>query len=173
MKPVHLLVLIVGAMMILGPSALAAGATAKVAFGKATAVAQRWQGDAVPVSISTLAVRPDGTAASWSYIFYSPKRQQGYSVATQNGEIVDTGEVTGHLKAPIDREFVDSDQAITEAGKHGLSGKNETTMSLLVMGQSTDSPGLYWTVSRGFDKGDVSVVIDARSGEFSYENQMP
>jgi hypothetical protein len=156
-----------------GSSVSAAGTTAKTAFDKALVAAQQWQRDAVPVSISALSVQPDGTAATWSYIFYSPQRKQGFTVATKEVEIVDHGEVTAYLTEEIGKEFVDSDQALTEAGKNGLSGSSDTTMSLVVMGQATDSIGPYWTVSRGFGTGDVSVVVDARSGKFSFRNEMP
>ena len=161
------------ATLVSGTSAFAAGATAKVAFDKAMRVAQQWQQDAVPVSISALAVKPDGTAATWSYIFYSPAHHQGYSVATQGGEVVDRGEVTGYLKQAIGKEFVDSDAALTEAGNNGLTGTSDTAMSLVVMGQGDESATPFWTVSRGFGSGDVSIVVDARSGKFSFRNAMP
>jgi len=173
MKTARLAMFLLMAAVATGASAFAAGTTAKAAFDAATAVARQWQDDAVPVSISALSVQPDGTATSWSYIYFSPQRQQGFSVATRDGEIVDRGEVTGYLKDEISREFVDSDQALTEAGKNGLSGNGDTTMSLVVMGQATDSTGSYWTVSRGFDTGDVSVVVDAKNGKFSFRNEMP
>jgi len=173
MKTARVAMFLVMAAVLTGISAFAAGTTAKAAFDAATAVARQWQGDAVPVSISTLSVQPDGTATSWSYVFFSPQRQQGFSVATRDGEIVDRGEVTGYLKEEISKDFVDSDQALTEAGKNGLSGSSDTTMSLVVMGQATDSSGSYWTVSRGFGAGDVSVVVDAKNGKFSFRNEMP
>jgi len=173
MKTAGLVMFFVIGAVVTGMSAFAAGTTAKASFGEATTVAQQWQGDAVPVSISALSVQPDGTATSWSYIFFSPQRQQGYSVATRDGEIVARGEVTAYLKDEIGTEFVDSDLALVEADKNGLSGSSDTTMSLVVMGQATDSSGSYWTVSRGFGSGDVSIVVDAKSGKFSFRNQMP
>jgi hypothetical protein len=161
------------AVMVSGPPAFAAGATAKAAFDKALVAAQQWQKDAVPVSISALSVKEDGTAASWSYIFYSPAHQQGYSVATEDGQVVDRGEVTGYLKQAIGDEFVDSDAALTEAGNNGLAGTSDTAMSLVVIGEANGSAGPCWTVSRGFGAGDVSVVVDARSGKFSFRSPMP
>jgi len=173
MNTVRQAIFIVIAVAMTGVSAFAAGTTAKVAFDAATAMARQWQADVVPVSISALSVQPDGTATSWSYIYFSPQRQKGYSVVTRDGEIVDRGEVTGYLKDELGKEFVDSDQALAEAGKNGLSGSSETTMSLVVMGQTTGSPGAYWTISRGFDAGAVSVVVDAKNGRFSFRDQMP
>jgi hypothetical protein len=173
MKAGHLALVLVIAMVVAVPPAFAAGSTAKAAFDKALVAAQQWQQDAVPVSISALAVQSDGTAATWSYIFYSPQRKQGFTVATKDGEIVDHGEVTAYLKDGIGKEFVDSDAALTEAGNNGLAGTSDTAMSLVVMGQAGDSAGPYWTVSRGFGSGDVSVVVDARSGKFSFRNAMP
>jgi len=173
MKTACLAMIIATAVAITAISAFAAGTTAKVAFDAATAVARQWQADAVPVSISAVSVQSDGTATSWSYIFFSPQRQQGYSVATRDGEIVDRGEVTGYLKDEIGNEFVDSDQALAEAGKNGLSGSSDTTMSLVVMGQATATPGSYWTISRGFNADAVSVVVDAKNGKFSFRDQMP
>ena len=64
-------------------------------------------------------------------------------------------------------------QAMAEAKKNGLKVKGKTAMSLLVMGQATKSPCACWSVVGGFEKGDVSVVIDGKTGKFSYKQTMP
>jgi hypothetical protein len=43
-------------------------------------------------------------------------------------------------------------------------------MSLLVMGQATKSPCACWSVVGGFEKGDVSVVIDGKTGSFQTDD---
>jgi hypothetical protein len=149
-----------------GPSASApaTGTTVLAALARANVAAKEWNADAVLTNASTLRANPDGTAASWSFLFYSPRTKKGFSVDVRAGK-AETLEVNPHLKDPVG-EFVDSDRALQEAKKNGLAGPGPLTMAVMPMGQSTKEPGAYWTVGAGFSKGSVSVVLEAKTGKF-------
>lgn len=167
-----LIILLLVAFTALPLSAIAAAQTAKAGVAQAVAAAQKWQKDAVLVNVSTLQANSDGTAEKWSYMFYSSKVKQGYSVDVKGGKIVGTLEVSPYIKDAVG-EFVDSDKAVAEAKKNGLAVKSKAAMSLIVMGQATKNPGAYWSVVGGYEKGDVSVVLDGKTGKFSYKQVMP
>lgn len=152
-------------------SAMAAGMTAKAGLKDATAEAQKWQKDAVLVNVSTLQANSDGTAAKWGYMYYSAKAKKGYTVDVKDGKIVETLEVNPYIKDAVG-EFVDSDKAMQEAKKNGLKVKDKPAMSVIVMGQATKQPGAYWSVVGGYEKGDVSVVLDGKTGKFSYKQEI-
>lgn len=154
-------------------SAEAAGQTAKAGLAQATAEAQKWQKDAVLVNVSTLQANADGTAAKWGYMYYSSKAKQGYTVDIKGGKVVETLEVRPHITDAVSKEFVDSDKAMAEAKKNGLTLKGKAAMSLLVMGQATKNPWTSWSVVGGYAKGDVSVLIDGKTGKFSSKQVMP
>lgn len=154
-------------------SAQAAGQTARAGLAQASAEAKKWQADAVVVNVSTLQADADGKAAKWGYMFYSSKKKQRYSVDVKNGKIVETLEVGPHIKDAVSAEFVDSDKVMAEAKKNGLKVKGKTAMSLLVMGQATKNPCACWSVVAGYDKGDVSVLVDGKTGKFSSKQTMP
>jgi hypothetical protein len=46
-------------------------------------------------------------------------------------------------------------------------------MSLLVMGQATKGAGTFWSVSGGYAKGALAVVVDAKTGKLAYKQEMP
>lgn len=62
--------------------------------------------------------------------------------------------------------FADSPQAMAEAKKNGLKVNGKPPMSLLIMGQATEKPGSYWTIGGGYMPGEVSTIIDAKTGKF-------
>ena len=75
--------------------------------------------------------------------------------------------VNGHNRSgkgstkPIGDEFVDSDKAMELAKKSGLKGENPM-MGLNVLGTGSTA---YWTVTGGYTTGDVSVVLEAKTGK--------
>lgn len=150
-----------------GPTmTLAASVTAKAGLAQAQQAAKKWKVDAALVNISTLSCNMDGTADKWSYMFHSPKAKQSYTVEVKDSKIVETFEVRPHINYPVGGDFIDSPQAMAEAQKNGLKVKGEPAMSLLIMGQATKNPGAYWTVGGGYTPGEVSIIIDAKTGKF-------
>lgn len=165
-KQVAIFLIVAALAFAVGPTlAQGAGATAKAGLAQAQQAAQKWQKDAILVSVSTLEANPDGTAEKWGYIFYSPKAKQGYSIDVKGGKIVNAMEVGPHIKDAVG-EFVDSDKAIAEAKKNGLKSKGRPPMSLMVMGQATKQPGTYWSIGMPLNPGDVSVMIEGKTGKF-------
>lgn len=154
-------------------AANAADTTARAGLAQADAAAQKWQKDAVLVNLSTLQANPDGKAAKWGYMYYSSKGNKGYTVDVKDGTVVEAQEVNPHIKDPVYKEFADSDKAMAEAKKNGLTLKGRAAMSLLVMGQATKNPCTCWSVVGGFEKGDVSVLLDGKTGTFWSKQAMP
>ena len=144
----------------------AAGVTAKAALPTAQQAATKWSADATLVSISSLTVDKGGTAGQWTYLFYSATANKGYSVTAMKDKVVDTLAVRPHITDPVGKDYIDSPQAMQEAENNGLKVKGTPVMSLLVMGQSTKTPGVFWTVGGGYTPGEVSVIIDAKTGKF-------
>ncbi|MBI3376921.1 MAG: hypothetical protein HY035_00765 [Nitrospirae bacterium] len=156
-----------------GPAlSFAAGATAKAGLVQANAAAQKWQKDAVLVNVSTLQANPDGTAAKWGYMYYSAKAKKSYTVDVKDGKVVETLEVNPYIKDAVG-EFADSDKVMAEAKKNGLKVKGKAAMSLMMMGQATKSPGVYWSVAGGYEKGDVIVMLDGKTGKFLRKDMVP
>jgi hypothetical protein len=144
----------------------AADTTAKAVLATAQQAATKWNADAKLVNISNLAVNKDGTAGQWSYLFYSANAKKGYAVTVKKGKVVDTLVVRPHITDPVGNNYVDSQQAMQEAQKNGLKVKGTPAMSLLVMGQNTKKPGVFWTVGGGYTPGEVSIIVDAKTGKF-------
>lgn len=160
---------------VLGAGAMpanAASGAAKAWLAQALQAAQKWQPDAALVSISTLSTNMDGTADKWSFMFHSPKAKKGYTVDVRDGKIVDTLEVRPHVVDAVGADFIDSTQAMAGAKKNGLKVAGKPAMSLMVMGQATRQSGANWTVT-GFKTGDVSVILDAKSGKFVTRQTTP
>jgi hypothetical protein len=131
-----------------GPArALAAGLTARGALPEVLAKARAWQGDAALVHLSSTKVNPDGTASEWKYSFYASASK------------VRLGSFTEPLG-----EFVDSDKAMEVARKNGLRG-GEPSMSVL-RPAGARAEGTRWLVTGGFNAGDTSIGVDAKTGAF-------
>ena len=124
------------------------------------------------MNVSTLQANPDGTAAKWGYMYYSAKAKKGYTVDVKDGKVVDTLEVNPYIKDAVG-EFADSDKVMAEAKKNGLKVKGKAAMSLMMMGQATKSPGAAWSVVGGYEKGDVSVLVDGKAGKFASKQAIP
>ncbi|MBI3392389.1 MAG: hypothetical protein HY039_04305 [Nitrospirae bacterium] len=167
-----LITLLLVALVALPLSAEAAGQTAKAGVAQAGAEAQKWQKDAVLVNVSTLQANPDGTAAKWGYMYYSAKAKKGYTVDVKDGKVVETLEVNPYIKDAVG-EFADSDKVMAEAKKNGLKVKGKAAMSLMMMGQATKSPGTAWSVVGGYEKGDVSILLDGKTGKFASKSAIP
>ncbi len=150
--------------------ALAGGPTAKAGLGKSMELAKKWKADAVLTSISSLEVQTDGTAKTWLYMFYSPASKK-YNIVTVKGSSCEDLEVNSGMSLPIVGEFLDSDKAVTEATKNGMKGSSISVG--LNMGGIGKDARLYWSVNGGFDKGDVSVTLDGKTGKFVKKDVMP
>jgi hypothetical protein len=70
--------------------------------------------------------------------------------------------------------FVDSTEAAATARASGLDTKGQPlVMSLLVMGQATQQAGTFWSVSGGYAKGALAIIVDAKTGTLAYKQEMP
>lgn len=147
---------------------LAGGFTAKSALPKTVPLAKKWVSDAVLTSISSLEVNADGSAKWWIHSFYSPSTKRHLSITVKPGAI-DTTEVRTGFTKPIGEDLLDSDKAMAEAKKNGLKGENHS-MGVNVLGTGST---VYWSVTGGFEKGDVSVILDAKSGKFIRKEIIP
>jgi len=107
----------------------------------------------------------DGTAEKWSFLFYSPQAKQGYKVDVKDSKIDRTLEVSSSFTDVVDGDFIDSTQAMAEAKKKGLKGKNRSMMTLHVMLQGTKSQGAYWNIVSDQAEGR-STLINAKTGKF-------
>ena len=134
-------------------TAHAAGNTAKAALQQATEVAKEWKPDAVLTSISCSAVGEDGKGTTWFYGFYSP-RSDSYLNVTAKGRQIEPLEVGAGRKESLPSDFIDSDQAMTEAIKLGIKGKAPT------MGLTRAA----WIVNGGSANGDTGVWLNPRTG---------
>lgn len=159
------------AIILLAAPAALAGSRAKEALKEATAAAKKWKSDSFLVSISSLTVKGDGSASSWLHTFYSPSTKKSL-IITAKGKALDELEVDrSMLTLPVGEGFLDSDKAMSEAKKHGLKGK-DPSMGLNIMGAGpTATP--CWSVNGGFEKGDVSVMLNGVSGAFIRKEVMP
>ncbi len=147
-----------------GSIAFAAGLTAKTALTQAVAAGQKWQSDAVLVSLSSVRVQSDGTAEEWKYFFYSPHTGRR-CVVTAGASGIRMKEVNrGRSTEPMG-DFIDSDKAMQEARKNGLKG-DDLNMAVKVQGTGS-SAAAYWIVNGGFTRADVSILLVAKTGKFS------
>lgn len=149
------------ALVVVPRTLVAGGMTAKASLPTAAAAAQEWASDAVLVAISTLEANDDGTSDSWVYGFYSPSAKSHFSVST-TADGVETMEISLRFTVPVGDGFIDSDTAMAIAKKNGLKGDSPA------MGLNELGPGsvIRWWVNGGAEAGDVSVVLDAKTGVF-------
>ena len=161
----RVLLLIAGSgMAILGPlPALAEGLTARAALPQVLAKAKEWQPDAALVHLSTTKVQAHGSASEWKYSFYSPATKKRCVVTARPGSVTVKEVTLGSDTEPLG-DFVDSDKAAEVAARNGLKGK-EPSMSVLRPGGAPAS-GTRWLVTGGFEAGDTTVTLDARTGAF-------
>lgn len=170
-RPVSISLLACAFAIFLSFTAFSAGAgTAKSALAKTTSIATKWHADAVLTGVSSLEVNKDGTAKWWIHGFSSPSAKKRLMV-TVKADKIDTTEVNKGSFNPIGDTFIDSDKAMQEAIKNGLKGESPT-MGLNVLGTGKNA-GLYWTVSGGYNKGDVSVTLDGKTGKFLRKEVIP
>jgi hypothetical protein len=143
----------------------AGGTTAKSGLGQAQASAVKWQADAVLVQISTHSGNMNGIGQKWNFLFHSPQAQMCYEVDVTEGQVDQTREVSSSLSDAMYGDFIDSDQAIAEAQKKGMKGKNRAMMTLQTMLQGTKSQGAYWYIVSDLADGR-STLINAKTGKF-------
>jgi hypothetical protein len=147
-----------------GPArALAAGLTARGALPEVLAKARAWQGDAALVHLSSTKVNPDGTASEWKYSFYASASKKRCVVTAHPGGVTLREVRLGSFTEPLG-EFVDSDKAMEVARKNGLRG-GEPSMSVL-RPAGARAEGTRWLVTGGFNAGDTSIGVDAKTGAF-------
>lgn len=154
--------ILAGSLVALVSLPMHAGLNARTQLPQATAVAKKWRADAVLTHVSSLTVNPEGGAKSWLYTFYAPATKKSLIVTAAVGAALDTLEVPNTSIQPIGDVWVDSDQAMQAAKQHNLKGTSPS-MGLVVMG-FTGSP--VWAVNGGFAEGDVSVLLDGKTGAF-------
>jgi hypothetical protein len=141
--------------------ATAADLTAQAARPQAVAAARKWRPDAMLTHVSSITVNADGSAKSCLYTFYASRSKKSL-IVTAAGTTLETLEVPNTSVQPIGEGFLDSNQAMREAKKHDLKGSSPS-MGLVVMG-FTGAP--TWSVNGGFAEGDVSVILDGKTGKF-------
>jgi len=141
--------------------------TARASLSEAQDAAKSWRADSVLTHISTSRVSENGTAKEWIYEFYSPKAKIWFYVSAQ-GERIE-GTETGFGKSDVLADmFFDSDRAMQTAKAHGLKGKTPG-MSLAIY-RFGGNPVAYWMVSGGYEKGDVTIFLEAKTGKFHSKN---
>ncbi|HEY7680164.1 MAG TPA: PepSY domain-containing protein [Terriglobia bacterium] len=137
---------------------------AKARLSEATAAAKKWRADATLIQIAGSRVADDGTQSLWKYGFFSTSAKT--CLIVQLAATTRTTETGGPLCAsPALGNFIDSDKAIQIARKHGLQRPNVTMVVSMVPGRRGPRP--VWIVMEGggMRAGDVSVDIDAETGE--------
>ena len=72
-------------------------------------------------------------------------------------------EVQKGLTDPVGSDFIDSEKAMQEAKANACKGRMPS-MALNFMG-NIKQPTAFWTVTGGFASGDVSVILDAKTGK--------
>lgn len=143
----------------------AGGTTAQAGRAQAQNSALSWKADAALVQISTQSGSMIGIGETWSFLFHSPQAQMCYEVDVKDGNVDQTREVSSSLIDAVEGDFIDSDQAIAEAQKKGMKGKNRAMMTLQIMLQGTKSQGAYWNIVSDRAEGR-STLIHAKTGKF-------
>jgi hypothetical protein len=154
--------ILVASLALLAPVSRHATLNARTQLPQVTAAAKKWRTDAVLTNVSSLTVGPDGSASSWLYTFYAPAAKKSLSITAVVGAALDTLEVPNTSMQPIGDVWVDSDKAMQTAKQHDLKGASPS-MGLVVMGVTGSA---VWAVNGGFAEGDVSVLLDAKTGAF-------
>ena len=155
----------------------AKGQTAKAALEQARQLAKKWQPDALLHSISSMAVREDGTVEDtgrledvWFYEFHSPKSplaKQIYTISPGSGKLEGIEKGGGGVYKPITRDFVDSDVVANELKKNGIPLKGKFFMTLADTCEGVPKKcGLIWhgVISEGGSKGTF-FYVDAVTGK--------
>lgn len=162
-------VLACSAALALMPSVQAAQ-TAKAAITQAATAAAKWQPDAQLTHVSTLRGQVDGRAPSWLCTYYSPKAKKSAIVTVRDGGKVEVdADVRNTSVDAIGGDFVDSDQVVAAAAKAGLKldkGAKNLGFGLVVGGQATGKPQLYWSVTVSTDQGMSGVTLNGRDAAF-------
>ena len=171
-------ILLCAPILLLATSVVARAAdtavSARAGLATATAAAHKWQPDAVLTGVSSMRASPDGRAENWDYMFHSPKSGKACTFTFAGEQLVDQLEVRPHMTDRVITNFVDSTDAAATAKQNGLDTKGQPlVMSLLVMGQATKGAGTFWSISGGYEKGALAVVVDAKTGKLAYKQEMP
>lgn len=156
--------------------------TASAALDKVMAKAKAWHPDAVLIEIGAEA-DDKGTADNWRYTFRSPSAKKRLYIEidegvlnTQEGDLAlatygDARDALGKADDPHDpmvlkplaATFVDSSQAITEAGNNGLArGTNKYIMDLSDMRRLGINESFCWVIG---DYSGSSFTVSAKSGK--------
>ena len=143
-------------------SAPSAALTARTKLAQVIAAAKQWRPDAALTHVSSITVRADGTAQSWLYTFYAAQSKKSLIITATADATLDKLEAPNTSILPLGDVFIDSDKAMQEAKKHQLKGA-QPSMGLVIMGKT--GPGI-WSVNGGFAEGDVSVMLNGKTGAF-------
>jgi hypothetical protein len=150
-------------------TAAAAPPTAKEALSEAKARAAQWQADAALVSIGADVDKGGrvSTPVGWAYTFRSKAAHKDFDVyVTANRDIrkAEERKFPGVLP-PIAGDWVDSDKAMAEAFAKGLPDSIVLHATLAAHCPGVPKEPLCWEVLSLASKGQVTFVIDARSGK--------
>ena len=137
---------------------------AKAKLSEATAAAKKWRADAALIQIAANRVADDGTQRLWKYGFFSPAAKT--CLIVQVAGTTRTTETGGPLcESRALGNFMDSNKAIQIARKNGIQRTSVTMVVSMV--PTRKGPRPVWIVMEGsgMNGGDVSVDIDAETGE--------
>jgi hypothetical protein len=151
-------------------TASGAGVTARSGLAKALAAAKQWKSDAILTGVSSIEVTWEGTSKYWIYGFYSPSTTKFFKVNI-GPSTWRTLETRVGFSEPIGDNFIDSDKAMAEGKKNGVKGKSPS-MGVNVQGTGLQK-GIFWSVNGGYDKGDISVILEAATGKLHYKGEVP
>ena len=137
---------------------------ARAKLSEVTATAKKWRSDATLIQIAANRVADDGTQSLWKYGFFSSSAKT--CLIVQVARTTRTTETGGPLcESPALGNFMDSDKAIQIARKNGIQRTSVTMVVSMV--PTRKGPRPVWIVMEGsgMNGGDVSVDIDAETGE--------
>ena len=140
------------------------GGLAKARLSEATAAAKKWRADAALIQIAANRVADDGTQSLWKYGFFSASAKT--CLIVQLARTTRTTETGGPLcESPSLANFMDSDRAIQIARKNGIERPNVTMVVSMVPTRKGARPVWIVMEGSGMNAGDVSVDVDAQTGE--------
>jgi hypothetical protein len=163
LKLALVLALPLGSLAAAGPAAAASGGavkapakpTAKARLALAAAAAKKWRADAALTYVTTNTANPDGTAASWMYIYDSPAGKEQRMVIVDEGGGVEVMPNSTAFRKPLG-EFVDSDRAMAAAVAAGMKTNTWGMAMSLSVGERAE-----WFMS----DPKFTYTIDAATGK--------
>lgn len=128
--------------------------TARAQMEKVAETAKTWAPDAALISINSNQVNEDGTAAAWTYTYWSRRKDKWNLITAKGREISNLEVAQGSIKVIKDL-FADSDVVMGTATLSGMKGKTPR--------MNLSSGG--WVVRGGDEPGDTIIIVSPSSGE--------